>query len=372
MVKHGLLAVGGVHHGAGHVGEGGGLVGHGLLDDGVVVHRDGDGLAQGHVVGQHRVVHVVPGGGHGQADAVGRLVHVGGHGQVLFQPQVLDVGHEDLADVDVTGAESGLCGGVVGVDGVGQILGHGQLAPQGGVLAPVIVVADKGHDLVIVEVGAVGAGVGGVLAGVGQDGGGVAVVALHHSVDPRGLGDIGMHHEVLDLQRIGGLAVLRQHGLDHHGVVVDLLDAGDVVLELGAGAVVDLHADVPGAHHVVSGDGGAVVPLGGGIDLHGHFGLVVVPDHVAVGQQRGDAAVQQVEHVEGFEHDGTGAGGGVGDGHRVVLVRADGVVGVHGAPLLAAEVDGLVAGKVRGLGQRADGGQCQHQGDNHAQELLHV
>ena len=200
VVVQGLLALGGVHQRTRHVGEGGALVGHGVGDDGVIVNGHGDGLAQRGVLGQHGQVEVVPRGGHGQAHAVGRFFIVGGDRQAVFQPQVLHVADELLADVHFAGLQGVLTGGVVGVDRVGDVLRHGQLAPHGSILAPVVVVADE-HDLLVVGVVlGVGAGPDDVFTGVVQDGHGVAVVALDHGVDPRGLGDGGAGQEVQNLQ----------------------------------------------------------------------------------------------------------------------------------------------------------------------------
>ena len=52
-------------------------------------------------------------------------------------------------------------------------------------------------------------------------------------------------------------------------------DLADVGME-GAG-IADLQAHIEGALDIVGGDGGAVAPLGGGIDLHGQLGLLGVP-----------------------------------------------------------------------------------------------
>src|SRR5690606_31958000 len=50
MVVEGLLTGGRVHHGAWNLREGWGLVGHRVGDDGVIVHRDGNGLADGDIL----------------------------------------------------------------------------------------------------------------------------------------------------------------------------------------------------------------------------------------------------------------------------------------------------------------------------------
>ena len=113
----------------------------------------------------------------------------------------------------------------------------------------------------------------------------------------------------------------------------------------GAG-IADLQAHIEGALDIVGGDGGAVAPLGGGIDLHGQLGLLGVPAVVSVSQQGNHLAGEEVIHIERLEHDGAGAGGAAGNGHGVVLIGSHGVPAVHLAPLLAAEVQGLVAGQV--------------------------
>ena len=117
----------------------------------------------------------------------------------------------------------------------------------------------------------------------------------------------------------------------------------------GVNTVLGQHSRIPGRDHVIRGHGGAVGPLGGRLDGDRRFGQVVVPDDIAVSQQRIQAAVQHVVHIQGFEHDRPGAAGSRRARHRVVHVGADGVPANDGAPLLAAEVDGLVAGQVFGF-----------------------
>ena len=344
MVVQSLLAVGGVHQGAGNIGEGGRLIGHGVGNDGLVVGGHGDGLPQSGVLSDHGDVHVVPCGGHGQADAVGGFIIVGGDGQIVFQPQVLDVADELLADIDLAGLQSQLAGGVVSEDNVGQILGNRQLAPHGLVCAPVVVVTDQNDLLVIGIILVVGAAPDDVFTGIVQDLGRIIVAAVAQGLDPGGLGNGSTADEVFDLQGVDGLAIFGQDGLDHEGLVAGGFDARDVSLVAGAGAVVGQHAHVPGGYHVSSGDGGAIGPVSGVLQGHGHLGQVVVP-LVGVSQQAGLLAGQRVVHKQGLEHGGTVAAGTAGNGHSIVLVGANNIPAVDSAPLLACEVQGLFTGE---------------------------
>ena len=116
--------------------------------------------------------------GQAGANAVRGLGQVGGDGQIVLQPQVLHVGVELLADVHLTGLQRGGAGGVVLEDGVGQVLGHGQLAPHGGILPPVVVVAHQDDLAVIREVLVIGAGVDHIFGRIGQERRGITAGAL--------------------------------------------------------------------------------------------------------------------------------------------------------------------------------------------------
>ena len=242
---------------------------------------------------------------------------------------------------------------------MGDVLGNGQLAPHGGILAPVVVVTDKDDLLIVGVVLGVGTRPDDVVTGIVQNGDGVAAVALNNLVDPGGLGNGRTGQEVQQLQGVLGLPGVVDGGLDDAGSVILSHDLGDVGAIGGTGAIADLHADVKGALDVVGGDRGAVGPLGGGLDLHGQLGLVGVPLIVAVSQQAGQLAVQRVVHVQGLEHDRAVTGSGAGNGHGVVLVCTDDVPAVDGAPLLAGKVQGLSTGQVAaggGLRRRGLGG----------------
>ena len=347
MIIQGLLTVGGVHDGTRHIREGRALVRHSVLDDRVIVNSHRDGLADFlHL--QHRNLHVVPRGGHGGADAVGSFIHVGSDRQAFVFPQFLHVGNELLVAVDLAVFEGYQGSVVIGVNAVGNVLRNGQLAPHGSILSPVSVVADERHDLVVGEVGAIGAGVRYVRSRIRQHGRGVIAVVGSQLLEPGLLGNIGAGQEVLDDQGVHGLAVSRQLGLDDY-FAVNGGNAVNVSGIAGVNTVLGQHSRIPGRDHVIRGHGGAVGPLGGRFDGDRRFGQVVVPDDIAVSQQRIQAAVQHVVHIQGFEHDRPGAAGSRRARHRVVHVGADGVPANDGAPLLAAEVDGLVAGQVFGF-----------------------
>ena len=371
MIVQSLLTGGGVHQGAGNIGEGGGLVGHSVGNDGFVVGSHGDGLPQGGVLSNHGDVHVVPCGRHGQADTVGSFIVESGDGQIVFQPQVLHVGNEQLGHVNLTGLQSQLGSGVVGIDVVRQVLGNRQLAPHGLVLAPVVVVTDQDDLLIIGIVLGVGAAPDNIFTGIVQDLGGVVVVALAQGGDPGSLGDGSAGQEVLNLQGVDGLAVLGQLGGDNQGLVAGGFHAFDVGLEAGAGAVVGQDANVPGGNHVSGGDGGSVGPVSGILQGDGHGGQVLVP-LVRIGQQGLLLTGQEVEHKQGFEHHGAVATGVTGDGHGVVLVGANGVPAVDGAPLLTCKIQGLFPGQGDVAGRSSDCDSADHSnGQQHREKLGH-
>ena len=218
---------------------------------------------------KQRVVHVVPGRGHGQADAIGRVLHVGGNGQAFILPQFLDVGQELLVHVNLARLEGNLSRGVVGENVVANVLGHGQLAPHGRILAPVVVVADEKNLLVIREELAVGAGEGHILRRVVQDGGSVAIITLLERFQPSLLGDKGANQIVLHLQGVHGLAVGVHFGGDDNGEVVLGHHFVNIAAVVGGVAVVDLNADVPGGLKVMGGHLGAVRPFGNRLDFDG-------------------------------------------------------------------------------------------------------
>ena len=372
MIIQGLLTVGGVHDGPRHIRKGRALVGHGVLDDGIIVNSHRDGLADFlHL--QHRDLHVVPGGGHGGADAVGSLVHVGSDRQAVVFPQFLDVGNELLVAVNLAGLEGYQGSVVVGVDAVSDVLRHRQLAPHGGILSPISVVADEGNDLIVGEVGAVGAGIRHVGGGISQHLGGVIAVVGSQLLEPGLLGNIGAGQEVLDDQGVHRLTVFRQLGLDHD-FAVHRRDGVDVSGIAGIDAVLGLNSRIPGRLNIFSGHRGTVGPLGSSFNSDSHFGQVIVPRRITIGQQGIQAAVQHVVHIQGLEHHRTGAAGCRGVRHGVVHVGADGVPADDGAPLLTAEVDGLFTGQVLrffGAGKRCHA-QHESESQNQGQEFLHL
>ena len=141
LVIQGLLTGGRVHQRARHLGEGRRLVGHRVGNDGVIVNRDSNRLADRNQF-QTRGFHVVEGGWEAGADAIGGLGQVGRDRQIVLQPQILDIGVELLTDIHFTGLQSGEAGRVVLEDGVRHVFRSGQLAPHRGILTPIIVIAD--------------------------------------------------------------------------------------------------------------------------------------------------------------------------------------------------------------------------------------
>ena len=253
-----------------------------------------------------------------------------------------------------------------------DILRSRQFAPHGSILSPVSVVADESNQLVVRKVGAVGAGVHGVGGGIGADRGLVVIVLRAQIFRPGFLHNVNTGQEVENLQGVRGLAFFVQLRLDQHSAV-HVGNAVDVGSIAGVGAVLDLGADVPGRNHVIRGHGGAVGPLGGALDLAGQLGQVVVPGVVAVGQQGIQFAVQGIVHIQGFEHGGPGATGRGRQDQTIVHVVAQRVVSDDRIPLLAAEVQGLFAGKI--LRSFSAGNCChaQHESEsqNQGNEFLH-
>ena len=253
-----------------------------------------------------------------------------------------------------------------------QVLRSGQLAPHGSILSPVSVVADESNQLVVREVGAIGTGIHDIGGGIGADRGLVVIVLRAQVFRPGFLHNVNAGQEVQHLQGVRGLAFFIQLRLDQHSAVL-VFDAVDVGSIAGVGAVLDLGADVPGRNHVIRGHGSAVGPLGGGLDLQRQLGQVVVPGVVAVGQQGIQFAVQAVVHIQGFEHNRPGAAGSRRQDQTVVHVVAQRVVSDDRIPLLAAEVQGLFAGKI--LRSFSAGNCChaQHESEsqNQGNEFLH-
>ena len=254
-----------------------------------------------------------------------------------------------------------------------NILGHRQPAPHGGVLAPVVIVAHENNLLIVRVQLRIRAGPYDVFAGVVEDGDRVAVVARDDGVNPRLLRDGRAGEEVQHPQGVHSHAVFPQRGLDDERLLVDGLDGADVGAVVAAGGVADLNADFQRRLHVFSGEGRAVGPLRGVLDLHGQLGHRLVPGVVAVGKQRPERTVHKIEHVQRLEHQRAIAAGIAGDRHGVVLVGADNVPAVHRAPLLSGEVQGFVARQFHN-GFRAC---AQTHGHNHDQreeersEFLH-
>jgi hypothetical protein len=206
MVKHRLLAGGRVHQRARHLVEGRRLVGHGIGDDGRIVHRHGDRLADADLIQAGRL-QVVERGRQAGADAIGRLGQIGGDGQVLLLPQVLDVGVELLADIHLTGLQRGGAGGVVLEDRVRQVLRRGQLAPHAGILPPVVVIAHVDDLGVVGEELVIRAGVDDVFGGSASNCGGVAADARFQRLRPGFLDDVVGAHVGGDEQRIDCRAI---------------------------------------------------------------------------------------------------------------------------------------------------------------------
>ena len=366
VIVQSLLTVGGVHQGAGNIGEAGGLIGHGVGDDGIVVNSHGNGLTKGGILSDNGEVHVVPCGRHGQADTIGSFVIEGGDGQAVFQPQILNVADELLANVNLASLQSDFTSGVISVDNVSQVLGNRELTPHGGVLTPVVVVTDQNDLLIVGVVLGVGAGPNDIITGVVQDSGGVAVAALNDLVDPGSLRNGSQFQEVQNLQGVDRRAAGIKLAVDDQALVTGSLDAVDESAVGRTGAVADLNADFPGADNVGGGDRRAVRPVGGFLQIDRKLSHVVVPGVVAVGQQTDQLAGHYVPHVQGLEHGSTVAGTS-GEGHGVILVGSDDVPGVDGTPLLTSKVQGLVTRQVGGItgcfGFSRGGGVSSRSGD---------
>jgi len=276
VIVHCLLTGGRVHERARDLLEGRRLIGHRVGDDGVVIHRDGDGLAHGYLI-QPIGIQVVEGSGKAGADAVGRLRQVSGNRQTVALPQQVDVGVELLTDVHLALGQSHGTGRVVLEDHMRQVLRRGQLAPHGGILTPVVIIPHEDYLRVIGEILVIGAGVHDVLRGVRHQLGGVITGALLQLLGPGLLHDVVAAHESAHRQRIDGLPIFRQLGLDHHGPIVLGHDVLNVVLVAGAGRGVVLDVSRPGVSHILRRHGGAVTPLGRRLDLEGDLRHIGVP-----------------------------------------------------------------------------------------------
>ena len=101
-------------------------------------------------------------------------------------------------------------GGIVFEDGVRQVLGRGQLAPHGGILAPVVVVTDEDNLAVVREELVVGAGVDDIFRRIGHEGGGIATGARFQGLGPGLLDDIVGAEVGSDQQGVDSLAVIVQ------------------------------------------------------------------------------------------------------------------------------------------------------------------
>ena len=344
MVIESLFACGRVHEGTGNFCKGRALVGHGIGDNGVVVNGNSDGLAQSCILGEDGHVHVVPCSGHRQADAVRSLFIVGGDGQAVFQPQILDIADELLANVNFAGLQCELAGRVIGIDRMSNILGNRQFAPHGGILAPVIIVTNQNDFLIIKEVLGIRAGPDNVLARVVQDLHGIAAVALNQFVDPGGLCNGTAGQEVSDLQGVDRFAVFANFGVDDKGLVSGGFDGINVGAESCACSIADLYADVPGLDNIFCRNRRAVTPLCSIFQDDGDFCQVIIP-FITVCQQADDVAIHEVVHEQGLKHQCTVAGRAAGNCHGVVLVGAHDVPAKDSSPLLTCEIQGLLAGK---------------------------
>src|SRR5699024_4765393 len=115
---------------------------------------------------------------------------VSGDGQALVFPEGFDVRRVGLVDVDFAVGKS-LGSYVVGrIDVVDDVLGNGQLAPHGLVLAPVVVIPLNHPFLVVLLLGGVGTGMGSVPHGLVLHGSGIAAVGLSQFVQ------VGLLHDV--------------------------------------------------------------------------------------------------------------------------------------------------------------------------------
>ena len=224
---------------------------------------------------------------------------------------------------------------------MGDVLRNRKLAPHGLILSPVIVVTYKYDLLVVVEVLGVRAGPYYIFRRVIQDRGRVAFISLDAGVDPGCLRDVDAAQEVIDLQRVDRRSVLGQLCLDHKGLVINRFDGINIRTIAGSGVVGDLHADVKGPDDVIRRDVGSVRPFRRVLQFDGHLGQIVIPLEITVRKQRNQGSVEEIVHIQGLKHNRAASKELRSDAHCVVLVRTDGVVAVHRAPLLPAEIQRL-------------------------------
>ena len=86
-----------------------------------------------------------------------------------YYAQKLNVGVELLADIHFTFCQSNRTGGVVLEDRMRQVLRYRQLAPHRLILAPVVVITDEDHFLIIREEFMVWTGPNNVLRRIRQE-----------------------------------------------------------------------------------------------------------------------------------------------------------------------------------------------------------
>ena len=343
MVIQSLFASRRVHQGAWNLFEGGRLVGHGVGNDRVIINCDGNGLSHRNLV-QTVGSQVVEGGWQAGANLIRSIGQVGGDGQPIFQPPILNIVIELLAYIHLTGFKCRSSSSIIGIDHVRQVLRCRQFAPHGSILAPVVIIPNEDNFRIVSEELVIGTGVNDVVRRIRHQRTGIITAARFQFLRPGFLNDIVAAQVSSHAQRIDRFACIK-FGIDLNRLGVNSCNAIDgILITTVSGSVVDMGG--PGIGNVSRGYRGAIAPLCGCFDLEGDMGFRGVPCKRAIRQQRIHIPIQHVVQVRGFEHGYAGVVS-LADCHGIVAVGRVRIPADNRTPLLPIEVQGLIAGQHR-------------------------
>ena len=265
----------------------------------------------------------------------------------VLLPQVLDICRELLRNINLALAKSGVACRIVLVYRVRDILRNRELAPHGICLAPVIVVADEDNLLIVVDVRLVRTRCYEIIHAVGRNLVRILSVSFLNLLQICLLHLILIDQILLAILIVDRLAIIIEGHLNGEGRIIDCLDGIDerAVCAIACGVV--LLVSFPGIGDIIRCDLRAVRPLCIRIQMYGHLGVIIVPAVIGR-EQRLALGGQRIIHHQRLIDKDTGERRCRKD-HCVVGVSGQRVIVIDRAPLLAAEIQGLITGKLIGI-----------------------
>ena len=228
-----------------------------------------------------------------------------------------------------------------------DVLRNRELAPHGVCLAPVIIVADEDNLLIIVDIRLVRTRCYEIIHAVGRNLVRILSVSFLNLLQICLLHLIGADQILLSILIVDRLTVIIEDHLDGEGRVIHGFNGVDERTECAISGGVVLLLSFPRVGDIRRCDLCAVRPLGVWIQMHGHLGVVIVP--AVIGRkQRLALRRQRIVHHQRLVDKDTGERRCSKD-HSIVGVSGKRVIVIDRAPLLTAEIQCLIAGKLIGI-----------------------